>query len=531
MNLGIRVKSLEIPANKRDSQIYILKTSFPVQGYILVLFAAAALYILTCAPGVLWQDSGLIQYRVLHNDIEGKLGLALSHPLYYLIVIPFKYIKIDAFAYRINCANAIISAFAIANFFLLLRLWLGENYPALLGAATLALSHTFWLHSTMPETYGLVIALLLLELVMLLQYARTSKKKYLYLLAFINGLSIANHMMASIALTCYFVFVITLVVKKQLKVRHIFVMALLWMIGAIPYEYLIVKNIIATHDIAGTFASAMFGNKWESAVLNTSITLPLMKDNFLYLILNFPTPNILFIFVGVWYIYKVSPQKWFATIIITLTVLYYIFAFRYTVPDRYAFFIPFYCMLSIFIGIGVFSYLLESNGSHTVLFVIFCLVVVPVYIKAPEIAEGLDFKVGSGRRIPFRNDAEYFLHPWKMDVKDRMNSNDAEQFALQALISVESPAIIYADSTTAPPLLLVQELFNFSRKDDIKIISSIGTTEGAPQFNEHTIDELFSKRNIYVVSNIKGYCPDFLLDRERYKFKSERVLWKAEKKE
>ncbi|GAI78389.1 unnamed protein product, partial [marine sediment metagenome] len=42
-------------------------------SYIAVLLAAAVLYIATCAPGPLWQDSGMYQYRIWHNDIEGKL--------------------------------------------------------------------------------------------------------------------------------------------------------------------------------------------------------------------------------------------------------------------------------------------------------------------------------------------------------------------------------------------------------------------------------------------------------------------------
>ena len=99
---------------------------------------------------------------------------------------------------------------------------------------------------------------------------------------------------------------------------------------------------------------------------------------------------------------------------------------------------------------------------------------------------------------------------------------------MQALISVEAPAIIYADATTAPPLLLTQELWNIREGEDIKIVSSIGTTEGAPEFNERTVDKLFSEKNIYVVSNIKGYCPDFLL--EKYEFTPEGVLWRVDKR-
>jgi hypothetical protein len=96
-------------------------------SYFVVLLVAAVLYIATCAPGPLWQDSGMYQYRIWHNDIEGMLGLALSHPLYHIIGIGVKYIPLGEFAYRVNLISAIAAAFTIANLFLLLRLWLGKN--------------------------------------------------------------------------------------------------------------------------------------------------------------------------------------------------------------------------------------------------------------------------------------------------------------------------------------------------------------------------------------------------------------------
>ena len=523
MTLGIRVKNLESPSNKVDSQLFIPGTRFSIASYLLVFFAAAVLYILTCAPGVAWQDSGLIQYRVLHNDIEGKLGLALSHPLFYLVAIPFSHIPLGEFVYRVNILGAIISAFAVTNLFLLLRLWVGETFPALLGAATFSLSHTFWFHSTIPETYGLFVALLLLELIMLLQYARTSHSRYLYLLAFINGLAISNHMLASIAFICYFAVIIFFVMKKRVKIRHLALMGLLWIAGAIPYEYLIIKNIVMTNDVTGTFASALFGTKWKDAVLNASITWTTVKENFFYILLNFPTPNILFFFLGAWCIYKVSPERWFANVLIGLSVLYFIFPFRYSVQDRFAFYIPFYCLMSIFIGLGVFRYLLKSRGTFIYVFAAMCLVVVPAYFKAPEIARGLNIEIGSGRKIPYRSDSEYFLRPWKM------NYNGAGQFAIEALTTVKTPAIIYADGTTAPPLLLTQEVQKVRNGEDIKIVSSAGSSDGAPEFSERTIEKLFSQRNIYVVSKIAGYCPDFLL--ERYEFETEGVLYHAVRKE
>ena len=41
--------------------------------YFSVLGAAAVFYFISCAPGLLWQDSGVVQYRVWHNDFEGGM--------------------------------------------------------------------------------------------------------------------------------------------------------------------------------------------------------------------------------------------------------------------------------------------------------------------------------------------------------------------------------------------------------------------------------------------------------------------------
>lgn len=494
-----------------------LKTS-----YVFIFLAAALLYTATCAPSVVWQDGGLIQYRTWHKDIEGPFGLALSHPLYYIFSIAAGLVPIGEFAYRINVMNALIAALAVANLYLLLRLWLGRIFPALLGAATLALSHTFWRHAAIPETYSLAVALLLFELIVLLQYAKTSRMVYLYLLAFINGLAIANHMLASFAFICYLVLSVIFLKRGQIKWQNLGVMAILWIAGALPYEYLIIKNIAQSGDFLGTLASAAFGEKWRANVLNTSLTVRMIKENFLYIFLNFPTPNLLLLIVGVWSVHELSPKRWFANVLIALMIMYFAFAFRYIVPDRYAFFIPFYCIVSILIGVGAFDYLDRKSEIIVYLFGIFCLVVVPVYYISPKIAQGLEINIGSGRKIYYRDDDKYFLWPWKIGY------TEAKRFGVEALYSVEAPAVIYADATTAPPLLYAQEILKQRSDGDIKIISSIGSSENSPEFNGQTIQRLLSERAVYIVSPSKGYCPDFLLI--RYNFEPAGVLWRVVEK-
>ncbi len=492
------------------------------QHYAAVLCGALALYILSCAPGALWQDSGLIQYRIWHNDIEGFLGLAISHPLFYILAIGVKYIPLGEFAHKINLLSAIAAAVAVANMFLFVRLWLGRNLPAVIAAVTLAVSHTFWRHASIIETYDLWTALFLAELIMLLQYTRTSRVRYLYWLGFLNGLSIAVHMLASIPLLCYAGFIIFLLAKKEIRVKNLGILALLWIVGALPYEYLVVKNIIQTGDVAGTLASAAFGNRWQGAVLNTSLSMGMVKENFLYILLNFPTPNFLLFFAGCFGLFKMSPGRGFRNVVLALTVLFFLFAFRYTVPDRYAFFIPFYCLVSIIIGLGTNMLRSQKNLKVPVILVLlFCILPVGVYSALPPLAKKMQLNISTRNDIPYRDDYEYFLRPWKTGYIG------AERFADEALSLAEDDAVIYADTSTVGPLLYLQEVKG--KRPDVKIVSGNVKGKNAPGFDEQTIGQLLEAGPVYVVSSQPGYCPEFLLD--NYDFVRAGILWQVVKSE
>ena len=485
--------------------------------YLTALCAAIVFYVVSCAPGILWQDSGLIQYRVWHNDIEGFFGLAVAHPLFYLIAIGVKHIPIGEFAYRINLISAIAAAFAVANMFLLVRLWLDETLPAVVAAITLAVSHTFWFHASVTETYTLWSALFLVELIMLLQYTKTNRAGYLYLLALFNGLAISVHMLASIPMLCYAIYIVTRLARKDVRIRDLIVIVLLWITSALPYEYLIIKNILQTSDISGTLASAAFGNRWRHAVLNSSMSMKTVTENISYILLNFPTPNILLLFVGCYGLFRISPNRGFKIILTSITILFLIFAFRYTVPDRYAFFIPFYCMAAIFIGLGTYILQQRLNPRYFVPAVLlFSLLPVNVYALAPVLARKMQLNIGTRDDIPYRDDYAYFLQPWKTGY------NGAEKFADEILNTVDNNAIVYADSTTAPPLLYVQEVRGI--RPDVKIISGTVNSKDSPKLDEHTIEQLLKERTVYLVSSKPGYCPAFIL--ENYELSRTDVLWK-----
>jgi len=510
-------------------------TAFPVWWYASVFCGALVLYAISCAPGALWQDSGLIQYRIWHNDIEGFSGLAISHPLFYLLAIGAKYIPLGEFGHRVNLLAAIAAAAAVANVFLFIHLWLGRKFPALVAALTLGVSHTFWAHASIIETYTLWAALFSAELIMLLQYVKTRRVGYLYWLGLLNGLAIAVHMLASIPLACYAVFLIVLLAKKEIRTRNMLAVVVLWIVGALPYEYLIIKNIVQTGDIAGTLASAAFGVHWQGAVLNTSLSAKLAKQNFLYILYNFATPNILLFFVGCFALLRDTARPWLRSMLLVLAVLFFVFAFRYTVKDRYAFFIPFYCVASIIIGAGahVANEKAQRHRGTEVQrhFVTLCLsYFVPlclaasllpmvVYAYAPGFAVKMQLDLGTRADIPYRNDYQYFLQPWKTGY------DGAERFAEQALEAVENNAIIYADSTTVVSLLYVQEVKG--TRPDVKITSGAAKSKSAPRLDKTTVEQLLQDSHVYVVSAKPDYCPAFILD--NYELVQAGLLWRVVK--
>ncbi|MHC4172022.1 MAG: protein O-mannosyl-transferase family [Planctomycetota bacterium] len=465
-------------------------------SYIAVLLTAAVIYAATCAPGPLWQDSGMYQYRIWHNDIEGNLGLALSHPLYHIIGIGVKHIPLGEFAYRVNMLTAVISAVAVANLFLLLRLWLGKTFGALVGAATLALSHTFWRHATVPETYNLYIALLLAELIVLLQYLRTKRIGFLYALGLFNGLAIANHMLASVGFVCYVMLLATLLLRKQISFKSLGIIAILWIAGTAPYEYLIIKNIVQT-GLSATLASALFGKSWQADVLNTSLSARLIKENLIFMAYNFPTPNVILFFAGLYGLKKVSPSRSFANILLALLILFFVFAFRYTVPDRYAFFIPFYCLASILIGVGFNS--LVAVPSHKILcwaVLVLSLLPIPTYIIAPVLAEKVGFNISTRADVPYRDDYTWFLRPWRMGYRG------AEKFADEVFEKLEPDAVIFADNTMVYPLLYMQEVKG--KRADIRIISKYASSEGLPLLSEKPLKQWLSEGDVFSVSPVAG---------------------------
>ncbi len=473
------------------------------QSYGLVFGIFAIIYGGCCAPGLLWQDSGFIQYRVLHHDVNGFFGLALAHPLYYWVAFVVQAIPIGNSLFRINLISAVAGALAVANVFLLVRLWVGKSVPALLAAITLGLSHTFWRHACIAETYTLWAMLFTLELVLLCEHVKTKKIIYLYALAGVNGLAISVHMFGCLSAVCLLGYGFSLCLKQQLNIRKISLTLLIWAIGTLPYSFLIIQGMIKSHDISGTLVSVAFGDRWQDDVLNASVTWRVVRENILYMVLNCPTFNIGLILVGLCGVLKKQKDRAMVMLLWAMGLLFLLFAWRYTVADRYAFFIPFYCVMAVFLGLGLNDLLAKTRNPWLVRFVLaFSLCPVVIYGMTPKILHRWGINLGTRQDIPYRDDLEYFLKPWKAGYVG------AERFSKEVFEQLDEGAVLFADPTTVAPLVLYQECHNI--RSDVHVVSSVIHTFGAPDFSEASLDKILETRPVYVVSARPGYSPSFL---------------------
>jgi hypothetical protein len=495
-------------------------------GAVSVGALAFVLYAATAARGALWQDSGMFHMRVFLADYLGGLGLALSHPLYILLARGFaSLVHFGDYAWRVNLFSALAAAVTIANIFLVVA-WLTRRWtPALLAAVTLALAHTFWARAVIAEVLTLYTALLSFELLCLAGYCRKQNPRWLFALFFFNGLALADHNFALLALFCYSILTVYWLANKTIRPYHCLIMALCWIVGALPFEILIVRQLFAGDSILAVIRSALFGN-FQDAVLNVKIPYARVP---LYILLNFPTPNLLLAIPGVACLWRPSilnPQPLIRAVSRTMLLMLAVFLFfavRYRVPDQYEFFIPAYVMAAVAIGLGAYQFFARRPKWMTIS-LLFTILPVFCYAWGPDLLMKRQIAIpGVKRTIPFRNEIYYFLQPWKY------NDHSVEQFVQEIQAKIPPGSLIIADTTTFYPLLYYQQVknrlsqyvvYNPGQKtiDNGVIVLARRVSrnnEGPPQISAQNLDSLLADRNIYLVSPQPGYCPPWLLDHYR----------------
>jgi hypothetical protein len=481
-----------------------------------LLVGLLCLYVLTAQRGVSWQDSGLFQYRVLRQDCFGFSGLALAHPAY--IVGAGLFTSLFPASCRFYALTLFSSlGMSLALFFLariLSQLKLKQS-TILITLLTLGLAHLAWWMSTIAEVYTWSLALLMAEVLCVAKLcgqASGDRVRGWILLALLNGLHASFHNFAFLNLPIYALLFIYLQYRRSLLQNAVLLLltALAWLLGACLLVALFCFEWTTTHAFTDTVKSLLFGSGYRDVVLGVrTINWPLAKINFLLASVSLLNPAWLFAFLAG---RTRSRQGTFKLALLGVTLIHVIFWVRYFVPDQATFFLPSLALLALWAGIGLDSVPLNRKP----LIALACVVILSSVITPLLLQHVLQTKGANVKRVrelPFREESQYWLFPWKH------NEASASQFVTHVRHLLKEGDVLIADSTAAGPLMAAQAagllspkvriLSFFSGETDAELVRLIETTE-----------------RVFIVSPIAGYVSSALLT-GRYTFEKEDVLYRV----
>jgi len=150
---------------------------------------AFCLYLATLSPTVTAEDSGEL--------ITAAYTLGIAHPpgypLWCMLGKLFTYIPFGTVAWRVNLLSAVLGAGAIGVLSLITFRFTRSFCLSLIGALLYAVTGDFWSQCVITEVYTLTILFVLLLIFLVLRYEDTWKRRWLYVAAFVLGLSLTSH--------------------------------------------------------------------------------------------------------------------------------------------------------------------------------------------------------------------------------------------------------------------------------------------------------------------------------------------------
>ncbi len=443
---------------------------------LLVGAAALLLYAATASRGVLWQDSGVHQYRIAVGQAENPYGLALSHPVHHWIGRGVAAVVPPAgLGFALNLISAAAGAAAVGLIAGLTAALTGLRRAGLIAGLTAGVAHAYWQLSAVTETYALQVALLAAEWCLLLRYLRSGNWLWLAGLFCVNGLHVANHLLGLLALATYGVLVVERLARGRLPLAALPALMLGWVLGALPYLVLIADHYAREGDLAATLYSALFGagttgGGYRRHVLNVSISGGQLRKFAMILGYNFPSLAGLIALGGI----AASRQRipaplWW--VLVAQSSLYFAFVARYPIEDQYTFLLPVCALCGVWCGLGVaaaFDVICSPVVRQwtTGVLVAHAAWPVVVYMAFPWIAEQRGWLGKSWRDLPYRDEYSAFLHPWKH------HDDSAERYTRDTLARVAPGGWILADATTACPIAFSAEVSGVMREKRPLIFSA-----------------------------------------------------------
>lgn len=444
----------------------------------LVFLLTTSFYVFTLSPSLAWGDGVRLQSEVISgesfilNEMTSsefipdpfpfsKVGVtAWDHPLYivagHLLIRAFP--SIDSL-WLVNLISAIFGAASVTLVFLLSLNHTDSFIASGYAAFALAVSHTFWWHSSTPEVYTLFIFLLLLSLYSFEQFETARRTSSLMFSAFFFGLSASDHLLAFLALPALGIYLIPSKRYRSLdlNLRKILFASLAFILGFSIYiiQFIRLTKNFSIGELMGPAAGTTFLENLGTLSL-AALSESLTKYG-LFFALQFSVIGIIFGIIGFRKAFNGATQK-----IILLFVTYALFGILYRVSDQFAFFLTSYIFFALLMGLGA-THVLSRLATKPRVILTFILILTigatpPFYRAIPRLAQsrGIDDsflgipQVGTG----VRNGLAYYIDP------NKRGDFLAYEFGDETITNLPPHALVIAEWYTDTDEYFVLRYFN-----------------------------------------------------------------------
>ncbi len=434
---------------------------------LLIFVLAIGFYTYTLLPSLAWGDGTKLQSEAIAGEsfvlaemtpdefspdpfLFSKVGVAAwDHPLYivlgYLVVKTFSFV--DSL-WLVNFISAVFGAGSVLLVFLISHRFTKSILAACYASLSLAVSHTFWWHSSTPEVYTLFVFLLLVSYAFFDSFERTGKVALLIYSAFFLGLAAATHILAFLAIPAlglyyllsgnYRSFHISNVRKLAMPVPGFLAGFSLYIVQFIRMSASLSFNEIAGPMVGSTFLSQL--GTFSPILLGESVLSYLF-----FLTVQFGPFGLVLGALGIRKIFNdkdLSFRK-----IVSFFIVFALFGIFYRVTDQFTFFIASYIFWAMLMGIGL-DYVLRLMPLNRRLLLpavlTLSLFATPFFYTAlPRLAEQNGFndasigvpKIGVG----VRDGLAYYINP------DKRGDFHAYEFGSQTLSNLAPGSIVLAE--------------------------------------------------------------------------------------
>jgi hypothetical protein len=480
---------------------------------------ALALYAATCAPGLLWQDSALFQWRVRVGEYSGgSPGLALAHPLYIFLARLFALLPLGEHAYRVNLFSSVCAAGAVAVFADMMLRLTQRRLPALAATILLALSHTFWKHAVIAEVMSLYSLALAIELWLLVRYAEDRRARWLLTALLVNGLNVSNHLLALLHAPAYAGFLFNALRLRRMTLGGLVAGIGCFLLGSAPYWILCLAHVAGGRPLGEVVHSALFGEVFAKDVLNTSVS-PMRQSlrTLQYFVMNFPTPLLVLAPIGFMQSWRDPRGRTFAWAVGAIFLVDFVFAFRYSVADQYVFFLPCYVLTALYAGWALAKWELKRPWSRWFVLAL-CVLPMPAYEVGPALLKQWNVAIPGRQDVPFRDAYAYFLRP-------RMNGEtSARHFAEAALDQAAPDGLLIADFSVNSPIIYVRDLEGRGRDVCLVKPSDLPPRDPSVMLEAASVRPYAERGAAWITTKAETYTPTWM--RDQYEFAADGVLYR-----